>query len=101
MLLSFYTQSIIHFNINQSEQLLKSKIANNRPEQKIINKQVLPLVLPEEERETEEEKIIIGLSENVARLRGFPPAVGRVPITFDPPNYRNKLTHISLSGFGL
>jgi len=55
-----------------------------------VNKQVLPLVLPEEERETEEEKIKIGRSENAARLRGFPPAVGRVPITLFLPNYRNK-----------
>ena len=34
-----------------------------------INKQVLTLVLPEEEREAEEEKIKIGRSENAARLR--------------------------------
>ena len=41
-----------------------------------VNQQVLPLVLPEEEREAEEEKIKIGRSENAARLRDSCPQWG-------------------------
>ena len=47
-----------------------------------VNQQALPLVLPEEEREAEEEKIKIGRSENAARLRGIPPASGASPDNF-------------------
>ena len=55
----------------------------------MVNKQVLPLVLPEEERETEEEKIKIGrlimpLDCGVATRNGASPD----SLCF-LPNYRN------------
>jgi len=56
-----------------------------------INKQVLPLVLLEEERETEEEKIIIGRFSKMPLDCGTPARNGANPDNLRSlPNYRNK-----------
>jgi len=69
-MLLFYTLPFSFFNLNRSGLITKkqNKVYPDRNTQ-AINKQVLTLVLPEEEREAEEEKIKIGRSEYATRLR--------------------------------